>query len=137
MRTGDVLLTLCGVINVAIALLHLAVIYYGAPAYRYFGAGEKMAVMAEKGSIVPALVTLVITMVFMAFAIVTFAQAGWLSLPAAWYGVFAIASIYTLRGLALVPLLFVRSRVSMFEWVSSAISLVVGLLHFAGLYWSR
>lgn len=137
MKTGDTLLMLCGVINVLIALLHVGVIYYGAPAYRYFGAGEKLAIMAEQGSPVPAVVTSAITFVFLAFAIVTFAQAGGLPLPYAFYGVFAIATIYTLRGAMVVPLLFMASKASKFDLVSSLISLAIGLLHFVGLYWSR
>jgi hypothetical protein len=137
MRSGDTLLALCGVINLLIALLHVAVIYYGAPAYRFFGAGEQMAVMSEQGSLVPAMVTSGVTLVFFVFALVTFAQAGWLRLPFSFQGVFAIATIYTLRGLLVVPLLFMGDKASQFDLVSSLISLLIGAAHFAGLYSSR
>jgi putative oxidoreductase len=39
------------------ALLHVLIIFGGAPWYRFFGAGETMAGMAEAGSPVPGLVT--------------------------------------------------------------------------------
>lgn len=134
MTIGEILLTICGVINVLIALLHVVVIYYGAPAYRYFGAGEKMATMAEQGALLPAVVTSGITLVFAAFAALAFAEAGWFTLPYSYVAVVAIAAIYTLRGLMVLPLLVKQASVSRFDLVSSIISFAVGLLHFAGLF---
>ncbi|MBE2200492.1 MAG: hypothetical protein IAE79_17890 [Anaerolinea sp.] len=40
---GKYWLTLGGVFSIGIAILHIAIIFGGAPAYRYFGAGEEMA----------------------------------------------------------------------------------------------
>lgn len=134
MAIGEILLTLCGVINALIALLHVLVIYYGAPAYRYFGAGEKMAMMAEQGALFPAVVTSGITIVFAAFAAVAFAEAGWFTLPYSYIALVAISAIYTLRGLMVVPLFVKQGSVSRFDLVSSVISLAVGLMHFAGLF---
>lgn len=134
MTLGDFLLVACGTLNVLIALLHVVVIWYGAPAYRYFGAGEKMATLAEQGSPVPAAVTWAITFAFLGFAAVVFAQVGWIDLPHAHYGVLAIASIYTLRGVMVLPLLLMPAPVSRFDLISSLISLAVGLLHFAALH---
>lgn len=43
----EAMLRLAGFLSSAIALLHIGIILLGAPAYRYFGAGEEMA--AEQG----------------------------------------------------------------------------------------
>ena len=59
-----VLFAIGGGLSFAVALLHIAIIFIGAPAYRYFGAGERMAQQAELGSWVPAIVTLVVAVVF-------------------------------------------------------------------------
>lgn len=136
MTTNQILLIACGSISAAIALLHAVIIYYGAPAYRYFGAGEKLATMAEQGSPVPAVVTFGITLVFFVFAAFAFAEAGLFALPYSFIAVASIAAIYSLRGLMLLPLLAKRNTASRFDLISSAISLFIGLLHFAGLYWS-
>ncbi|MBC7983974.1 MAG: hypothetical protein H7Y02_08975 [Candidatus Obscuribacterales bacterium] len=39
------------------AMLHVGIIFVGAPWYRFFGAGEDMARKAEAGSWYPALIT--------------------------------------------------------------------------------
>lgn len=134
MTTSQLLLITCGSINAAIAMLHAVIIYYGPPAYRYFGAGEKMATMAEQGSLLPAAVTFGITLVFSVFAAFAFAEAGLFSLPFSFAAVISIAAVYTLRGLMVLPLLVKQGAISRFDLFSSIISLVIGLLHFAGLY---
>ena len=50
------------------ALLHVGCIVFGAPWYRFFGAGEQMAQMAERGEWRPTLVTSVIVLVLSFFA---------------------------------------------------------------------
>jgi hypothetical protein len=57
-----------GLLSAGIALLHVVIIFVGAPAYRYFGAGEQMAQQAEAGSHLPALVTAAVTLFFALFA---------------------------------------------------------------------
>lgn len=137
MKTGINLLAMSGMISLAIAVLHLIIIYYGAPAYRYFGAGETMATMAANGSLLPAMVTLGVTIVFLVFSAYGFAAAGYLTLPYTFAAMFAIGAIYTLRGLTLFPMLFMAEQVSKFDVVTSLISLAIGLLHFAGLFWNK
>jgi hypothetical protein len=48
------LLSLGGIGNVMIGLLHVVIAFKGPWAYRYFGAGEDMAQAAEQGSLAPA-----------------------------------------------------------------------------------
>ncbi len=124
----------CAAINIAIAILHIYVIYAGAPAYRYFGAGEWMATKAEQGSWIPALVTGGVTAVFFLFSYYNLAAARSLAAPFLFYGLIAIAGIYLLRGAAVLAIPFMSTPVSMFDKVSSFLALGIGLLHCAGLY---
>ncbi len=68
-----------GISSGAAALLHLAVIFGGPSWYRFFGAGEKMARMAERGALRPALITLGIVAVLLVWAAYAFSGAGLLS----------------------------------------------------------
>jgi hypothetical protein len=49
----NIMLITAGLLSLSAALLHLICIYFGASWYRYLGAGEKMAEMAEQGSKYP------------------------------------------------------------------------------------
>ena len=126
-----------GLASIAIAILHLAVIYYGAPAYRYFGAGEKMATMAESGSLFPGFVTLGITIVFGVFGMYAFSGAQFLfTLPFLRIVLIGIGTIYTLRGLLVVSDLF-KMLVSSVDIPAkdilfSLVSALIGMLYLAG-----
>lgn len=134
MSPGFVLLVTGGVLSAAVALLHVAIVWYGAPAYRYFGAGERLATMSEGGSVWPAIVTLGIATTFAAFATYALAAAGLLPFPASPLGVAGIGAIYTGRGLALAPVAMMRRRASRFDVVSSVVSLAMGLLHLGAVF---
>lgn len=54
---GNPWLITAAVLSGTAALLQVGCTFFGAPWYRFFGAGEKMARMAEAGSPVPAMVT--------------------------------------------------------------------------------
>jgi hypothetical protein len=62
------LLIAAGICSLLVAVLHIYVILKGPWAYRYFGAGEKLAVLAEQGSWIPGLLTFGITLVFCVFS---------------------------------------------------------------------
>jgi hypothetical protein len=66
------LLNCAGVSSACVAALHVVIIFVGAPAYRYFGAGEPMARLSEQGSTTPALVTAGLTVVFGVWAAYAF-----------------------------------------------------------------
>ena len=53
----NIFLIIAGSLSAIAAILHLGCIYFGAPWYRFFGAGEQMAILAEQGSVQPTLIT--------------------------------------------------------------------------------
>lgn len=132
------LLKLAGVLSALVALLHVAIVLVGPRAYRYFGAGERMAQLAEKGFPGPALLTLALTMVFAMWSAYAFSGAGLLRrLPLLRPALVAIGSIYTVRGLILGPQLIWfftgdRDAVPLRHIVFSAVSLVTGLAYLIG-----
>jgi hypothetical protein len=98
-----------GLLSAAAALLHLAIIVGGPDWYRFFGAGEGMARMAEQGSARPTLITLGIAAVLAIWAAYAFAGAGLLPrLPLLRTALVAITAVYLLRGLVILPLLAFR-----------------------------
>jgi hypothetical protein len=127
------LLVAAALTSILVALLHVYVIFRGAPAYRAFGAGETLASMAERGSWLPALLTWGITAVFLGFAAYYLSGAGLLPhLPFLTFALVGIAALYTLRG-AMVAMA-VRVKMSAFDFYSSLVSLLLGVLHIAAVW---
>jgi hypothetical protein len=127
-------LILASLINFAIAGLHIYIIMKGAPAYRSFGAGEKMAQAAEKGSSVPALVTFGITLVFFVWGLYALSGARVIpELPWTRAILIVIAAIYVLRGAGVVLVPLFGIKLDAFLIITSLVSLTAGLLHAAGL----
>jgi hypothetical protein len=128
-------LVAAAVCSVLVALLHVYVIAQGPWAYRFFGAGEELAGLAEQGSWIPTLLTSGITLVFFVFAAYYFAGAGMLPKPPLFrMGIIAIAAIYTLRGGLLIPGFIFGMKLSNFDVWSSLVSLAIGLLHCAAVW---
>jgi hypothetical protein len=123
------------------ALAHLGCIVFGAPWYRFFGAGERMAAMAEAGSWYPAFITAIIATILATWSLYALSGAGVIpKLPLLRLALCAITAVYLLRGIAGVPLaMFATERSTAFWWWSSAICLAIGLVHLAGLrqVWAR
>ncbi len=123
------------------SLLHVLIIGGGAPWYRFFGAGERLAQAAAAGRLYPALVTFGIAGVLGLWAAYALAGAGLrLSLPWVQEGLCALTAVYLLRGLAVVPLLvFTRVSATPFLLWSSALCFCIGLVHLVGLVqvWPR
>ena len=123
-----------GWLSLAASALHLACIAGGADWYRFFGAGEELAQMAEQGSLVPAGITLAIAIVLAIWAAYAFAGAGLIrQLPLMRTALVAITSVYMLRGLMIVPLQF-QPRATTFDHVSSLIVLGYGLVYLIGTW---
>jgi hypothetical protein len=125
-----------GVLSAGAALLHLAVIAGGPDWYRFFGAGERMARMAERGSPMPALVTIGIASILAIWAAYAFAGAGMIRrLPLMRTALLLISGIYLLRGLVLVPAYALnRNGVTPFTLWSSLIVLVYGICYALGTW---
>lgn len=136
MRPGAGWLTLAAGLSAAAALLHLAVIAGGPDWYRFFGAGEAMARMAERGSPRPALITLAIAALLATWSAYALSGAGRIRpLPLLRTGLVLISAIYLLRGLVLVPALAMNSfRVDAFLLWSSLIVLAYGVAYAVGTF---
>ncbi|MEO5938630.1 MAG: hypothetical protein ABIQ43_06420 [Sphingomonas sp.] len=124
-----------GILDGAAALLHLGCILGGPSWYRFFGAGERIARMAERSMWRPVPVTLGIALVLTLWAGAALSGAGVLPrLPLLKTALGIIAAIYLARAFALPWMLSAMSdRGSTFLWVSSAIVLVFGIVHLIGL----
>jgi hypothetical protein len=117
------------------SLLHLAIIFGGAPWYRFFGAGERFAAAAEQGHWWQHGVTFGIALVLATWAAYALSGAGLLA-PLPWLkpALGLITAVYLLRGLAMVPALLLGSRYgTQFVVWSSLICLAFGLVHLWGL----
>lgn len=137
MFTGNQWLKMGGILSFAVALLHLVIIFIGAPAYRYFGAGEDMAKWAESGSLFPAMMTLALVAIFAFWGLYAFSGAGMVRrLPLLRIALLLIGAIYTLRGLAvfqqILQIVTSSQQVEAREVVFSSVSLVIGLAYLIG-----
>lgn len=136
MAPGSSWLVWAGILSAAAAVLHLAIIAGGPDWYRFFGAGEGMARMAERGMLKPTLLAIGIAAVLAAWAAYAFAGAGLIPrLPLMRPALAAITAAYLLRGLIFIPLMALRSgRIDAFAVWSSLIVLLFGLVHAVGTW---
>jgi hypothetical protein len=118
-----------GWMSVAASLLHFACIVGGPDWYRFLGAGEEMAVAAERGSLVPPLVTAFIAIVLAVWAVYAFGAAGigWRP-PLARTALIAISTVLLARAaMAFVPAFWLAENQTLaFIFTTSAICLVMG-----------
>lgn len=123
------------------AALHLGCIVFGAPWYRFFGAGEQMAQLALAGHWLPVVLTLAIAAVLMVWSLYALSGAGVVRrLPLLRTVLCLVTAIYLLRGVVVLPVMeLFPGRSPTFWWWSSAVCLGIGLVHLAGLrqVWSR
>lgn len=131
----NVFLIVAGVLNAFVALLHLGCIYFGAPWYRFFGAGEQMATLAEQGSLRPTVITSIIVILLSIWSLYAFSAAGVISrLPFLRLVLSLITLIYLVRGIAgLFLISSPMGRTPEFWLWSSIICLLFGIIHFIGV----
>lgn len=122
--------------SVAASLLHLAVIAGGPEWYRFFGAGESMARAAERGSLVPPIMTAIIAAILAVWAAFAFGAAGVIRLlPLTRTALIAIAAVLLARGaLVLVPQVWAPEQTMTFRIVSSAACFAMGLCFALGTW---
>jgi hypothetical protein len=131
LASGPQSLTLGGALSAIAAVAHLACIVLGAPAYRFMGAGERMARAVEAGKIEPTVVTLAIAGMLFVWALYAFSGAGLVQrLPLTKFALALISAAYLSRAFAF-PLLkpLFPENTTLFWLVSSGICLVLGLLY--------
>jgi len=131
----NTVLIVAAALSALAALLHAGCIVFGAPWYRFFGAGERMARMAEQGEWRPALITLGIVLVLATWSLYALSGAGVLpGLPLLRIALCAIAGVYLLRGVGglVVAALPRIERRGFWVW-SSAICLAFGGVHALGV----
>mgnify|MGYP001466886178 CR=1 FL=1 len=131
----NVFLIVAGILSAVAAILHLGCIYFGASWYRFFGAGEQMALLSEQGSIQPTLMTSVIVLVLCIWSMYAFSAAGIIfKLPLIRLALIAITLIYLARGVAGFFLISSPMGRSPEFWIwSSIICLFFGIVHLIGI----
>ncbi len=136
---GHQQLIIAALLSFCASLLHVAIIIGGGNWYRFFGAGEGMAKLAESGSRYPMMVTSIIACVLAAWGLYALSGAGVIPrLPFLRVALCAITAVYLARGLAGLVLPFVSSHPAIaanslsFWMVSSAICCIFGLFYLLG-----
>jgi hypothetical protein len=141
LRIADRVLIVGGALTAGAALLHVAIIIGGPDWYRFFGAGERMARMAARGSMQPALVTASIAAILAVWALYAFSGAGVIRrLPFLRLALTLIAAVYLARGLLGIPAVMLVDDVYTnqlkakltFMVVSSAVCIVLGVCYAIG-----
>jgi hypothetical protein len=135
METNNKFLIAGAICSGIAALLHLGCIAFGGDWYRFLGAGEAMAQMAEAGHVYPTVVTSVIVVVLSLWSLYALSGAGVIfRLPLLRLGLCVIAIIYLLRGIAFIFLIPIFPDNSVQFWlVSSFICLLFGFLYAVGI----
>ncbi|MFC7419410.1 hypothetical protein ACFQNF_05910 [Iodobacter arcticus] len=123
-----------GVLSIIAGLVHIAIIFGGAQWYRFFGAGENMAAMAEAGSLMPAAITTGIAAILFIWGLYAFSGAGLIRrFPFMRICLTLISLIYLVRGLAFIPAYFIApEQINSFAIWSSLICLGYGLFYAIG-----
>ncbi len=131
----NIYLIVAATLSAIAALLHLACIYFGAPWYRFMGAGEQMAVLAEQGSSQPTLITIAIALVLFVWSLYALSAAEIIfKLPFVRIILVLITLVYLVRGVAGFFLINSSLGRSPDFWIwSSAICLFFGIIHLIGL----
>ena len=134
-------LLLGGVVTGAASLLHVGIILGGPDWYRFFGAGERMARLAARGSPYPAAITAGIAAVLGVWMLYALSGAGVIRrLPLLRIVLALIAAVYLGRGVLGIPLVLLvddpyanqlKGRMT-FMIVTSAVCVLLGLCYAAG-----
>lgn len=140
-RPGRALLAAAAAFSGMAAVLHLACLAIGAPMFRLMGAGEQMAQLHLAGHWYPTVVTLLIAAVLLGWSAYALSGAGVIGrLPLLRTALCAITTLYLLRGVAVVPVMaYFPGNSAAFWWASSALCVLIGLVHLFGLRqsWAR
>ncbi len=135
MEITNIYLLVGAILSAIAAILHIGCIIFGASWYRFFGAGEKLAILSEQASILPTTITSVIVVILFIWSFYALSGAGLIiKLPFLHFGLIAIASIYIVRGV--IGFFFITKpmgRNPHFWLWSSIICLAFGLVYLFGV----
>lgn len=132
---GSQALAVGALLSAAAAVAHLACIVIGAPAYRFMGAGERMARAVEARKLRPTLVTLAIALVLLLWSAYALSGAGLIApMPFTKVALVLICAAYLARavGFPLLKPAFPENS-NTFWFASSAICGLFGLVHLYGI----
>lgn len=122
-----------GVLSALAAVTHILIIIGGASWYRFFGAGEEIAKMAEQGMIYPSIITAFIALVLTVWALYGFSAAGLLRpLPLMKFCLVAISSVYLIRAVIGLGYYFYTNDGNLFMLISSLICMGFALTYILG-----
>jgi hypothetical protein len=131
---GSQALAVGALLSAAAAIAHLVCILIGAPAYRFMGAGERMARAVEARKLRPTLVTLSVALVLFVWSAYALSGAGLIAaLPFTKLALALISAAYLARavGFPLLKPIFPENS-NVFWLVSSLICGLFGLVHLYG-----
>lgn len=136
---GNTQLIVAATLSFIASLLHVAIVFGGPDWYRFFGAGESMAKLAEAGSHYPTFVTLIIALILAIWGLYALSGAGIIP-PLPWprVALVGITTIYLLRGIAGLFLPFFTTHPAItqnsvtFWLVSSSICCAIGIFYLFG-----
>ncbi len=131
----NVLLIIAGCMSACAAIMHVVCIYIGPAGYRFFGAGEKMAKLAEQGSTQPAVITSTIAVILSIWSLYAFSAASMaFRMPLMRWVMSIITMVYLTRGIVGFFLINTPLGRSPQFWLwSSAICLTIGIVHLIGV----
>ena len=134
-HSGTNYLTLAGGLTLIVATIHLGCIVFGADWYRFLGAGEQMAQLAEQGHWYPTVVTGVLVVIFVVWSAYAFSGAGLIRrLPLLRLGLCLITLVLLARALAFYFLMSAFPDNSLTFWlISSGICFALGAIYAAGI----
>jgi hypothetical protein len=132
-----------GLAALAAGVLHLAIVFGGPAWYAFFRAPEPIVRMAGAGALYPTIFCLVVAALLVLCAAYAFSGAGLLRpLPFLRTGLVFVGSVFILRGVVFIPLLFLRpdvlarvcncNGIDTFLIVSSVICLATGIGYVVG-----
>jgi hypothetical protein len=130
-----------GISSAIASLLHIVMIIGGPDWYRFFGAGEGMAQLAENGSSYPTIITTIIAIILALWGLYAFSGAGVIGrLPLLKLVLGIISMIYIMRGVFGIPIVIYLDHPYLneleekmtFMIFSSFISLSFGLFYLIG-----
>jgi len=133
-------LKIAGALSFIASAMHIAIIFGGGVWYRFFGAGEAMALMAEQGLLRPTLITLCVSFVLAVWGAYAWAAAGiFPEFPLLKPAMYLITFVYLSRGALGLLAPYVSSHPQITQnspsfWLwSSLICLAFGVVHLKGV----